>query len=567
MRTLVLLLLLNLGFSGFLLAGQHTLAPEDVFRQADCIARVRLSASEVKVNSSDGLIYTYYTLEYFNLFSGIKSDFPLLIRGGVYGNRMQRSSAEYYPQTGEMILLAARLTEDFEGKPVFRPLSASAGIFSEGSYVNGEALLLNELISEHDALLSRLGFSNQNLQALPSMASQKSLVFIRTMSPLKIHAGHEEILTIEGFGFGTFFAPGRLKFRDANKAGVQYFDCPSQSVLSWTDNMVRVKVPAGAGSGQVIIFNGINSGISSASLSIDWGLLNTGNPETVFIPNAIKRNENGGYEFRIQGRFKQSTLYYEAFQRALTTWRCQTLVNFSVSNETDIAGTANDEYNIVSWDDKAQLDPGVIGLCYAYYSSCEQGKWYLDEIDLLFREVLNWHADEEAPSNQEYDFETVVLHELGHAQQLSHVVNSDDLMYYSLAKGESKRQPAEFNRTAIAAWFSHSESWNSCNYATMRRIPASVCNDLSFGFYDPAVYPNPFSGNLFIDFFLTDAGNISLQIFDLRGRMVFEFQDYGNQAGKSSMIIDVESMSLRAGLYLLKLDAPGYSETIKLIKN
>jgi hypothetical protein len=420
-------------------------------------------------------------------------------------------------------------------------------------------------MQQHDSVLSAQGMLPVSVAPIPQPASNKSLVFIRSMSPLDIHAGTGEILTIEGFGFGDFFVPGYLSFRDANKGGMQYFSCPAQSVVSWSDKQIRVKVPAGAGSGPVIVDNGSNAATSSTSLNIPWGLINTGNPDPVFLANAVKKNNNGGYEFFMNNKFFQSTENKLAFERALQTWRCRSLVNFTLKGETEINGTASDEKNVVSWDDQNQLDPGVIGLCYCYYSSCEQGKWYLDELDLLFRENLAWHTGADAPSALNYDFETVALHELGHGQQLSHVNTQNDLMYYSLAKGQARKAPGDFNLEAVDEWFRVSDTWNACSLARMQRIPASVCSDIDFGFYEPAVYPNPFAEILNMDFFLDSAGQINIQLIDLRGRRILSFSETAETAGKYSYRIDPRNFVVNAGIYLLRIDAPGYSKTQKII--
>lgn len=536
-------------------------------KEAEAVMRVQVVNSYVLENNNNHLFYTYYNLKIFDIFSGDSLSIPLMIHGGAIANRMQRSSAEYYAAEGEILLICVRKVFDFRGEAVWRPVNASVGLFPEGFIHSAGRVALNQnIIQAHDISLSTTGFIKSGIIPLPLPYTEKALVLIRSMSPLNIHAGNGEILTIDGFGFGDFFVPGSLSFRDANKGGVQYFPCPPANVISWSDKQIRVKVPAGAGSGQVIIDNGANAATSSSSLTINWGLINTGNPDAVYPSAAVKINDNGGYEILINERFQLSSDYRAAFERALQTWRCKSMVNFTIKGESSITGTASDEKNVVSWDDYNQLDPGVIGLCYCYYASCEQGKWYLEELDLIFKENVPWHSGADMPSPQTYDFETVALHELGHAQQLSHVINQNDLMHYSLAKGQAQKVPGNFNLDGVGEWFRLSESWNSCSVARMQKIPASVCTNTDFGFYSPLAYPNPCSNILILDFYLSSPGDIKIEGFDLRGRRIFSLNESPDLAGKYSYPIDLESLSISAGIYLLYLNAPGYSQTKKILK-
>jgi hypothetical protein len=547
---------------------QETAALSALAEKSDWIARVKVTQSHTIKNNINNLFYTYYNIDIFDIFLGDSLSFPLMIHGGIIDHQMQRSSAEYYPADGELLLICARLTVDFRGEKVWRPVHASAGLIHEGMIGNaGKSAINRNLLQEHDSILISSGYQKNVHSPLPATFSEKALILIRNMSPLDIHAGTGEILTVDGFGFGDFFIPGSLSFRDANKGGIQYFPCPPSSVISWSDKQIRVKVPSGAGSGQIIIDNGLNAATSSSSLNINWGLLNTGNPDPVFLASAVKKNNNGGYELLINERFNESSEFKAAFERALQTWRCLSLVNFTIKGETEITGTAADEKNIVSWDDNNQLDPGVIGLNYCYYSSCEQGKWYLDELDLLFRENMAWHSGTDQPNAMNYDFETVALHELGHAQQLSHVINQNDLMHYSLAKGQARKTPGNFNLEAVNEWFRLSDAWSSCNLARMQRIPAAVCNSTGFGFYPPSAYPNPCAEILFLDFYVSTPGVISIEGYDLRGRKIFSFNEEVSLAGKYTYPLNLESLSVSPGIYLLKLDAPGYAETQKILKN
>jgi hypothetical protein len=72
----------------------------------------------------------------------------------------------------------------------------------------------------------------------------------------------------------------------------------------------------------------------------------------------------------------------------------------------------------------------------------ENTVWYLKEIDMQFKNpsaVFSWQFGPGAPSTSQYDFQSVALHELGHAHGLAHTIAAEKVMHFSLAKGTSIR--------------------------------------------------------------------------------------------------------------------------------
>jgi len=80
-------------------------------------------------------------------------------------------------------------------------------------------------------------------------------------------------------------------------------------------------------------------------------------------------------------------------------------------------------------------------------------------------------------------------------------------------------------------------------------------------------YPNPFNPSTTIDYQLSKAGTVSLIVYDLKGSevktLVNEHQDakYYNVVWNG---LNHNSQSVASGRYLLKMTAPGYSETITM---
>jgi len=72
-------------------------------------------------------------------------------------------------------------------------------------------------------------------------------------------------------------------------------------------------------------------------------------------------------------------------------------------------------------------------------------------------------------------------------------------------------------------------------------------------------YPNPFNANTNISFSLAEAGNVSLNVYDITGRLVVTLVDGQMDAGQHVVAWDASSVS--SGVYFYKLTAGDYTAT------
>lgn len=76
-------------------------------------------------------------------------------------------------------------------------------------------------------------------------------------------------------------------------------------------------------------------------------------------------------------------------------------------------------------------------------------------------------------------------------------------------------------------------------------------------------YPNPFNPTTQISFQLAKAGAVSLQVFDIQGRLVRNLIQENMNIGRYS--VEFDGSDLSSGVYLYRLNAPGFSEMHKMI--
>lgn len=271
--------------------------------------------------------------------------------------------------------------------------------------------------------------------------------------PGTCRAGTGDIITIDGSGFESVQGSGNVVFSNADDGGATIsVACLPSQIISWDDTQIVCEVPSGAGTGLFnVVTDGSGTGQSQSNLVISFSHLNVefdpGSGTVAYETDHINDNGSGGYTWRMNEDFDGDVNARASFMRAFDTWRCGTLVNWSIGATTTINDAISDGTNIICYDNTAPLPNGVLGVCYSYWSGCASGPtiiWYVNELDIIFDEgsnitPLTWEFGPSAPSGSEYDFETVAVHELGHGHQLGHVISPGAIMHYAISNGTQNR--------------------------------------------------------------------------------------------------------------------------------
>ncbi|WBO84357.1 matrixin family metalloprotease [Hymenobacter yonginensis] len=328
---------------------------------------------------------------------------------------------------------------------LFRPLGAiDEAFYQQLTEATGQARQLVQPNAALTAVRQRL--------AAPVVARGQAPV-VSSLSPATVPAGTGAVLTLAGSGFGATRGVGFVEFPNADNGGASLVKPQDADYVSWTDTRIVVRVPAlgqpaaPAGSGPVrVTTNDQQQATSATSLTVPYAVSNVlSTPGNQLVrPNHISQNGRGGYSFRFETTFAANTAATAAWNRALATWRCQTGINWDADAPPRTSrGAAEDGENSIGFDQGGELPANVLGRTTSYYRGCfrPDGRlvFYVQEIDMQFDDATTWQFGPAPAVGTQLDFESVVVHELGHAQQLSHVILPRAIMHFAVARGQNTR--------------------------------------------------------------------------------------------------------------------------------
>ncbi|OEK09319.1 hypothetical protein A8C32_11385 [Flavivirga aquatica] len=413
-----------------------------------------------------------------------------------------------------------------------------------------------------------------------------------TFSPTTSTGGTKSVLTINGTGFGA--TKGRVGFSNADDGGATFVFALDTQVLTWSNTRITVEIPSSAGTGNILVENAdTTTGQSTSDLTITYSESNAefdpdGNGPLGLYAYPIRHinsNGSGGYTFQMQTGFFNNSEFQgakAAFEKVLDQWRCETKVNWIVAGSaTGIDIAAADDVSVVKFDNNNvpsdNLPAGVLGQTFSRVSGCGisgmPATWnaHVTEIDIVFDSAIDWFFGTGLPDFVQYDFESVALHELGHAHQLSHVIddssqadNSNDVMHYAISNGEQQRVLNSNNITAASNVHGRSITVNACSQGLMIDYVAnctlSTTSDNEGELAsDVSIFPNPTKGN----FSIKKGALISLEkaaIYDISGRLISE-----HDISDASNIKTINLFGVSKGVYFVNIHSEGTFITKKLI--
>lgn len=419
--------------------------------------------------------------------------------------------------------------------------------------------------------------SNFNLSSSKSLINKVVLAPTAIVfSPTTATAGTKFIITITipGGATGNFgVTKGKVSFSNADDGGATFIDALGSQIISWNSTQIMLEVPSEAGTGKIKVTNSdTSSRVSSTDLTITYSEINVIadnlNPGTDFAYSTqhINDNENGGYTWQMYTGFNTNANAKTAFLRAFDTWRCETGINWIIGSTTAINVAEFDGTNVIRFDVGSELETDVLGQCSFYFNGCVANggtslNWFVSELDIVFNDSENWNYSPVTNSTNlnQFDFETVALHELGHGHQLGHVIDTFDVMNYAISNSEEQRVLGPSNITCASDIQTRSTTTAVCGQLVMTNHPCYLSIDEEELKEAISIYPNPAKGI----FNIKNSSLLSLDkvvIYDIRGRLISEY-DMRN----SARIKTINIVGVSKGMYFVNIHSEKAMITKKLI--
>lgn len=438
-------------------------------------------------------IYTSNTILLYKVFKGQVETFQtieLLTRGGIVDQEMQIDYPSLQFNTGEVgifLLHDNTVKNQKNAKP--NTLYCISEYINQGyikyDFETGKAIdghhaydevttdlydLIEQNTQQEHYSIAPFSFDKKARTRLPSNAKN-----ITSFTPTTITAGTESILTITGSNFGA--TKGSVEFANADNGGSTInVAALSEQIKTWTNTEITVEVPSGAGTGNLEVITTSNGTFTSSSpLTISYNQSNAQNGGDAYPTQFINDNGMGGITFQFFTDFADGTDLAgadQAFLSAMNTWCTSTSVNWIRGADSNVDVIASDGVNIVRF---GPISGSTIGIATSRWSACGSGgvfaDWFVTEIDIEFNENNSWHAGSGTPSGSQTDFESVALHELGHAHQLGHTINGSnstgDVMYFQILDGAVKRALSSNDETGADDVFDRSNNSSICGRSIM----------------------------------------------------------------------------------------------------
>lgn len=431
--------------------------------------------NQMTYKDSKDNIYTLNVLTISRVLKGNTSDHEIgiITLGGELGNEMQLSYPSLQLNTEKEYLFFIEGDNhiiDHKEIRTLHPSMLQSTVYAESQgalpYENGyyqDAAGKHEFIEEQSIFnlieKSDTGHIVTSTDLPVKRVAQNNSIFnaavVTSVSPNVTKAGTVaagDYITITGSGFGATQGANNVSFLNADDGGASWFNPIATDYLSWSDGSITVKVPERAGSGNINVAGSLSAspitiGYAHSAISSTFNGFGSSTRQRYYLRD---KNGSGGYTFSLNSTsgFSANTAAVNTLQDAMDTWTCNTSINWNLGPSTT-TGFGNDGENVVLFDNT--LPAGVLGRMTSRFLASSTGAcnttntvWWVNELDLQVRpdpptSGTTWEYGPSTPSSTEYDMETLLLHELGHAHGLAHRIAPGQTMHYAMTNGSSAR--------------------------------------------------------------------------------------------------------------------------------
>ncbi len=401
-----------------------------------------------------------------------------------------------------------------------------------------------------------------------------------------VSTGIGDSITIKGkyFGNDRFNNNGidtaQIRFRNADKTNLLYMSrLDNADYLYWSDTEIRVAATslvttedlAGIGTGKFIVKNKWGDTVkSNSNLFVEYAIRNYGQeyPDVYLKKRANLIYDTSGYVFAFDSIILNDPLKKAVTEKAIRDWNCYTGANFKILYD-DTTQIAN---SFISFNNNSTSDTIGGNTGQRYSVSCYQNDISKYEIFILGFDIkmnpnnLSFDTIGNVESNK-YSYYSMLIHELGHAFQLGHILNSQtELMYPSISNGQYKTfSPNLLSGANDVITYTQTYNYIYCDYLPM--IFDNInCGSTNSTFDNKSkddflIYPNPFTNQLTVELSSESSDKVEIILYDILGKKI---ESFIFESGQRVLPISVKNLS--EGTYLLNVNINNKATTRQIIK-
>ena len=412
---------------------------QDCLLNSDIVVEAEITGIQSFWNLQHKNIYTAFELKIITPLAGHADNNPkLLLKGGKVDDILQIVSTSPKLEIGDKAIfmlqkLAAQNKISSNSNDLYFLFNSEFSFISLGNETQKiESVNEDEVLTEIEKIS---GKKIKNKISAPVLKSAKSSQNISGFLPKTVTAGTGSTLTINGEGFGNSQGGSLVWFTNADNP-YQIFSNSDFKILSWSDTQIQMIVPPEAATGKIIVEVDGTKTESTEKLTVKYNVIQQ-NYKPVYLTN---KNSKGGYTFHLHGNVNSYSGAKEIIENSIKNWICATSVPWEIGNTLNIE-PGSDDICSIQFGDLSGTGGETLGQASYFLESAgssDPNEYVLSEVDIVFSNAENWCFDNSNLSQQQIDFASVVLHELGHAHLIGHVNEINDLMHFSLANGKTR---------------------------------------------------------------------------------------------------------------------------------
>ena len=544
---------------------------EQRMAHADVVISAKLMRQECFRDLRDNRIYTRNFLVPQAAWKGLSSlpaAFEMITEGGMLDGEGMSYTNTLMPQLGDEGIWLLYKDANRGG---FLPYASLQGMLrkQEDAYYDYNGKHLGKAVDFMDmpAVLPE-----KQVSPKPSSSAQTITAGVINFSPKNAIAGIGQVLTVTGSGFGTTQGTGYVAF---NPNGMGFSD-PIVSAtfryISWSDTKIEVEIPSGFSTKiRVVGSSGVQESTDTLRILANVSMRQY-NPADFFYLN--NQNTAGGYYWTMHHDIRNNSAAKQATEDVFRHFRCRTGVHYTLQNSgTSARFNLGDNVQSVAFDTAgSEMAAGIVARYEQLWSSCILGSvtfYYVRSQEMRFSSKFDYYYGTGAVPARKTKFRYVMMHELGHSLQLSHVNEEGQTMHPVVdnlpAIKWNKRDTLTKEEIQAGSYLvqqSRNFSFRACGLLPM--LEPANCNDVYGSASSLAdrvhenleVYPNPAGDELSIRG-LT-AGVFSYCLFSSEGKLL--------RRGTADSGNNVWLQGLPSGCYFLSLNMGGSQSMHKVLK-